>query len=119
MSTIFYDKLAPALTTYGKTVTWYTFSSKTYDRTTGGVTTNTEVQVQAKVSPPMPLEVAQTDGVTLKVGDVVFYQLAEGLAYTPDVTWQVAIDGVKWSVVAVDRLNYGDTLVAYKITARR
>ncbi len=116
-------EFAEALAVYGNAVDWhYPDSGKYYDQTTGGVTEFGATSVSVQITPPVPLELAQTAGTEFQAGDAEFYMLGPGLAFTPALTHQVDLDGDPdrlWSVVGLEKVTSTNTIQAWRVVVRR
>ncbi len=121
MTTPLDTKLIPAvqdlLKKYGKSVTFTTFSSKTYNPATGSVSTSSS-QVSHRITPPVRFDTSLIDNTTIEYEDLQTYSDPIS-TITFEVGLGVTIDSRKYQVVSVSPIYSGDDICLYELQLRK
>jgi hypothetical protein len=81
--------------------------------------TRTESTPQTvKITPPEPYETRFIDGDLIKIGDTHCYMAAKDAPAIPEEGMRAVIDGVRWLIVAVNKVYSGDDVCLYELQMR-
>ena len=116
--TDFQDAAVEIIDTFPKTVT---FRSRltTVNPSAGTVSGTATPHTGITVSAPIFFERKFVDGVLILSEDVRIFLATQGLAFTPDVGWEVDIDSETWHVMAIKDIPHGSDAAVWDIQLRR
>ena len=119
MSTAFSKKMQGVATRlldkYGSTVTLVRSGSKVWNPVTGEYEWQPDTQIPL-TAVPVPINAALVNGTTIHAGDMI---VKADCSVLPKMEDKVEFDGERWSVVAIERKQVNDDIVAWFIQVRK
>jgi hypothetical protein len=119
MSTAFSKKMQGVATKllgkYGSTVTLLRAGAKVWDPVLGEYVTSPDTQIPL-TAVPVPVNVGLINGTTIQAGDMV---VKADYSVLPKMEDKVEFSGDQWSVVAIEKKQVNDDIVAWFITVRK
>ena len=119
MSTAFSKKMqgvaARLLGKYGSTVTLVRAGSKVWNPVTGEYEWQPDTQIPL-TAVPVPINAALVNGTTIQAGDMI---VKADYSVLPKMEDKVDFGGERWSVVAIERKQVNDDIVAWFIQVRK
>ena len=119
MSTAFSKKMQGVATRlldkYGSTVTLVRAGSKVWNPVTGEYEWQPDTLIPL-TAVPVPINAALVNGTTIQAGDMIVK--ADGRV-EPKMEDKVSFGGEQWSVVAIERKQVNDDIVAWFIQVRK
>lgn len=119
MSTAFSKKMQGVATRllgkYGSTVTLVRAGSKVWNPVTGEYEWQPDTQI-ALTAVPVPINAALVNGTTIQAGDMI---VKADYSVLPKMEDKVDFGGERWSVVAIERKQVNDDIVAWFIQVRK
>lgn len=119
MSTAFSKKMQGVATRllgkYGSTITLVRAGSKVWNPVTGEYEWQPDTQIPL-TAVPVPINVALVNGTTIQAGDMI---VKADYSVLPKMEDKVDMDGERWSVVAIERKQVNDDIVAWFIQVRK
>lgn len=116
------DRLLPTalriLQKLGRSVTFETPGTKTYDPATGATTFSGVQAFSGQASPPLSFERKYVDGDIVRRGDARLILANQDLQFTPTLAHVVQFDGTEWQTVRVDPLYSGEQIAAWVLQIR-
>lgn len=100
---------------YGSTVTLVRAGAKVWDPVLGEYVTSAETRL-ALTAVPVPVNANLVDGTTIQAGDMV---VKADYSVLPKLEDKVEFSGEQWSVVAIEKKQVNDDIVAWFITVRK
>lgn len=119
MSTAFSKKMQGVATRllgkYGSTVTLVRTGSKVWNPVTGEYEWQPDTQIPL-TAVPVPINAALVNGTTIQAGDMI---IKADYSVLPKMEDKVDFAGERWSVVAIERKQVNDDIVAWFIQVRK
>lgn len=119
MSTAFSKKMQGVATRllgkYGSTVTLVRAGSKVWNPVTGEYEWQPDTQIPL-TAVPVPINAALVNGTTIQAGDMI---VKADYSVMPKMEDKVDFAGERWSVVAIERKQVNDDIVAWFIQVRK
>ena len=119
MSTAFSKKMQGVATRlldkYGSTVTLVRAGSKVWNPVTGEYEWQPDTQIPL-TAVPVPINAALVNGTTIQAGDMI---VKADFSVPPKMEDKVEFAGERWSVVAIERKQVNDDIVAWFIQVRK
>lgn len=119
MSTAFSKKMRGVATRllgkYGSTVTLVRAGSKVWNPATGEYEWQPDNQIPL-TAVPVPINAALVNGATIQAGDMI---VKADYSVLPKMEDKVDFAGERWSVVAIERKQVNDDIVAWFIQVRK
>lgn len=119
MSTSFSKKMQGVSTSllkkYGSTVTLVRAGSKVWNPTTGEYEWQPDTQIPL-TAVPVPINANLVNGATIQTGDMM---VKADYSVLPKMEDKVDFNGDRWSVVAIERKQVNDDVVAWFIQVRK
>ena len=119
MSTAFSKKMQGVATRlldkYGSTVTLVRAGSKVWNPVTGEYEWQPDTQIPL-TAVPVPINAALVNGTTIQAGDMI---VKADFSVPPKMEDKVDFGGELWSVVAIERKQVNDDIVAWFIQVRK
>lgn len=119
MSTAFSKKMQGVATRllgkYGSTVTLVRAGSKVWNPITGEYEWQPDTQIPL-TAVPVPINAALVNGTTIQAGDMM---VKADYSVLPKMEDKVEFAGERWSVVAIERKQVNDDIVAWFIQVRK
>lgn len=119
MSTAFSKKMQGVATRlldkYGSTVTLVRAGSKVWNPVTGEYEWQPDTQIPL-TAVPVPINAALVNGTTIQAGDMI---VKADYSVLPKMEDKVDYAGERWSVVAIERKQVNDDIVAWFIQVRK
>lgn len=119
MSTAFSKKMQGVATRlldkYGSTVTLVRAGSKVWNPVTGEYEWQPDTQIPL-TAVPVPINAALVNGTTIQAGDMM---VKADYSVLPKMEDKVDFAGERWSVVAIERKQVNDDIVAWFIQVRK
>lgn len=119
MSTAFSKKMQGVATRlldkYGSTVTLVRAGSKVWNPVTGEYEWQPDTQIPL-TAVPVPINAALVNGTTIQAGDMI---VKADHSVLPKMEDKVDFGGARWSVVAIERKQVNDDIVAWFIQVRK
>lgn len=119
MSTAFSKKMQGVATRllgkYGSTVTLVRAGSKVWNPVTGEYEWQPDTQIPL-TAVPVPINAALVNGTTIQAGDMI---VKADYSVLPKMEDKVDFAGERWSVVAIERKQVNDDIVAWFIQVRK
>lgn len=119
MSTSFSKKMQGVATRlldkYGSTVTLVRAGSKVWNPVTGEYEWQPDTQIPL-TAVPVPINAALVNGTTIQAGDMI---VKADYSVLPKMEDKVDFAGDRWSVVAIERKQVNDDVVAWFIQVRK
>ena len=119
MSTAFSKKMQGVATRlldkYGSTVTLVRAGSKVWNPVTGEYEWQPDTQIPL-TAVPVPINAALVNGTTIQAGDMI---VKADYSVLPKMEDKIDFAGERWSVVAIERKQVNDDIVAWFIQVRK
>lgn len=119
MSTAFSKKMQGVATRllgkYGSTVTLVRAGSKVWNPVTGEYEWQPDTQIPL-TAVPVPINAALVNGTTIQAGDMI---VKADYSVLPKMEDKVDFAGARWSVIAIERKQVNDDIVAWFIQVRK
>ena len=119
MSTAFSKKMQGVATRllgkYGSTVTLVRAGSKVWNPVTGEYEWQPDTRIPL-TAVPVPINAALVNGTTIQAGDMI---VKADFSVLPKMEDKVDFGGARWSVVAIERKQVNDDIVAWFIQVRK
>lgn len=119
MSTAFSKKMQGVATRlldkHGSTVTLVRAGSKVWNPVTGEYEWQPDTQIPL-TAVPVPINAALVNGTTIQAGDMI---VKADYSVLPKMEDKVDFAGERWSVVAIERKQVNDDIVAWFIQVRK
>jgi hypothetical protein len=119
MSTAFSKKMQGVATRllgkYGSTVTLVRSGGKIWDQSSGEYIFGPDQSIPL-TAVPVPINAALVNGTTIQAGDMV---VKADYSVLPKMEDKVDFGGERWSVVAIERKQVNDDIVAWFIQVRK
>ncbi len=119
MSTAFSQRMQGTATRllakYGSTVTLIRAGAKVWDAAEGEYVQQPDTQIPL-TAVPVPVNVGLVNGSTVQAGDMV---VKADASVEPKMEDKVDFAGARWSVVAIERKQVNDDVVAWFIQVRK
>lgn len=119
MSTTFSKKMQGVATRlldkYGSTVTLVRAGSKVWNPVTGEYERQPDTEIPL-IAVPVPVNAALVDGTTIQAGDMI---VKADYSVLPKMEDKIDFGGACWSVVAIERKQVNDDIVAWFIQVRK
>ncbi|MGL5968483.1 MAG: hypothetical protein ACRCZ6_15240 [Kluyvera sp.] len=119
MSTAFSKKMQGVATRllgkYGSAVTLVRAGSKVWNTVTGEYEWQPDTQIPL-TAVPVPINAALVNGTTIQAGDMI---VKADYSVLPKMEDKVDFAGARWSVVAIERKQVNDDIVAWFIQVRK
>lgn len=119
MSTAFSKKMQGVanrlLTKYGSTVTLIRAGSKVWDADIGEYAFGPDEQIPLNAV-PVPVNTGLINDTTIQAGDMI---VKADAAVTPAMADKIDFNGERWSVVAIERKQVNDDVIAWFIQVRK
>ena len=103
------------LSTYGSTVNLVRAGSKVWDPDEGEYVTSPPTTIPL-TAVPVPINAILVNGTTIQAGDMV---VKADYSVLPTMEDKVSFNGAQWSVVAIERKQVNDDVVAWFIQVRK
>lgn len=119
MSTVFSKKMQGVATRllgkYGSTVTLVRAGSKVWNPVIGEYEWQPDTQIPL-TAVPVPINAALVNGTTIQAGDMI---VKADYSVLPKMEDKIDFAGERWSVVAIERKQVNDDIVAWFIQVRK
>lgn len=119
MSTAFSKKMQGVATRlldkYGSTVTLVRAGSKVWNPVTGEYEWQPDTQIPL-TAVPVPINAALVNGTTIQAGDMI---VKADYSVLPKMEDKVDFADARWSVIAIERKQVNDDIVAWFIQVRK
>lgn len=103
------------LTKYGSTVTLVRAGARVWDEALGEYVQQPDVSIPLKAV-PVPINLALVNETTIQAGDMI---VRADYSVLPKMEDKVDFDGARWSVVAIEKKQVNDDVVAWFIQVRK
>lgn len=100
---------------YGSTVTLVRAGSRVWDEDLGEYLTSPETSLPL-TSVPVPVNASLVNGTTIQAGDMI---VKADSSVAPAMADKVDFNGSRWSVVAIERKQVNDDVIAFFIQVRK